>query len=233
MSPDAPFAIRRETLATEVRAEIERLIASHSLESGQKLNEVALANAFGVSRGTVREAIRSLADSGLIDLVANRGAFVHATTLDEVRNLYDLRGAIFAMACSSAARHMAAAHDADILAEFRKNLADMRAAHADAAMDSYYELNIGFHDLILRAAQNDKAKAIYDNLVREMHLFRRRGLSLTSNVARSLEEHQSIVDAIVAGDADAARAAGLFHIVSGCTRYMKLAENAAAAEAED
>jgi DNA-binding GntR family transcriptional regulator len=97
----------RATLAGEVRAEIERMIVEGDLQAGEKLNELTLSAAMGVSRGTVREAIRSLADSGLIDLVANRGAFVHETTLEELRNLYDLRGAIFGLCCSSAARRVA------------------------------------------------------------------------------------------------------------------------------
>ena len=93
-----PIGQRRATLAGEVRSEIERMIVDGDLPGGEKLNELTLSAVMGVSRGTVREAIRSLADSGLIDLIANRGAFVHETTLGEVRNLYDLRGAIFAMA---------------------------------------------------------------------------------------------------------------------------------------
>ena len=63
----------RATLAGEVRGEIERLIVEGELAAGVKLNELSLSNAMGVSRGTVREAIRSLADSGLIDMIANRG----------------------------------------------------------------------------------------------------------------------------------------------------------------
>ena len=67
----------RATLAGEVREEIERMIVEGTLAPGDKLNELTLSNAMGVSRGTVREAIRSLADSGLIDLVANveRGVY--------------------------------------------------------------------------------------------------------------------------------------------------------------
>lgn len=61
----------------------------------------------GVICKTVREAIRSLADFGLIDLIANRGTFVHEMTFAEVHNLYDLRGAIFAMACAAWARRLA------------------------------------------------------------------------------------------------------------------------------
>ncbi|KMK68470.1 transcriptional regulator [Puniceibacterium sp. IMCC21224] len=213
---------RRATLAGEVRNEIERMLVDGDLVAGEKLNELALSNAMGVSRGTVREAIRSLVDSGLIDLIANRGAFVHETTVAEVRNLYDLRGAIFAMACSSSAQRVAEGIETGLPAQLQNNLDQMQEAHGRNDTELYYKLNIEFHDMLLGAAGNPKAKTIYDNLVREMHLFRRRGLSIASNIARSIAEHQVISAAVTNGDVEAARAAAQMHIVSGLARYMKI-----------
>lgn len=213
---------RRATLAVEVRGEIERMIVEGELSAGEKLNELSLSNAMGVSRGTVREAIRSLADSGLIDLIANRGAFVHETTLDEVRNLYELRGAIFAMACAAAARRVGEGAEPGLAGQLRQNLEQMRAPKARQEPAHYYALNIEFHDLLLRSAANPKAKVMYDNLVKEMHLFRRKGLSIASNIARSIAEHEVIVRAVAAGDAEAARSAAQEHIVGGLGRYISM-----------
>lgn len=220
---------RRATLAVEVRGEIERMIVDGELAGGEKLNELSLSTAMGVSRGTVREAIRSLADSGLIDLIANRGAFVHETTLDEVRNLYELRGAIFGMACAAAARRVGAGVEPRLVAALDRNLDQMRATHAKADTARYYALNIEFHDLLLQGAGNPKAKMIYDNLVKEMHLFRRKGLSIATNVARSIAEHDKIVKSVTAGDAEAARLAALDHITGGFGRYTTMIEGDTAA----
>lgn len=214
----------RATLAGEVRNEIERMIVDGDLRGGEKLNELSLSNAMGVSRGTVREAIRSLADSGLIDLIANRGAFVHETTLEEVQNLYDIRNVIFSMACGAAARRAGQGVEPDLVARLEKNLEKMRGAHARNDMQSYYKLNIEFHDMLIKAAGNPKVKTIYDNLVKEMHLFRKRGLSIATNIARSIEEHSAISAAVEAGDEQAAKAAAENHIVSALGRYMKMAE---------
>lgn len=214
----------RATLAGEVKTEIERMIVDGDLKAGVKLNELALSNAMGVSRGTVREAIRSLADSGLIDLIANRGAFVHETTLAEVRNLYDIRNAIFSMACGAAARRAGAGIEPDLAGRLQKNLETMRIAHARNDVQSYYKLNIEFHEMLIQAAGNPKAKTVYDNLVKEMHLFRRRGLSIATNIARSIDEHSAISAAVAVGDEKAARAAAENHIVSALGRYMKMAE---------
>lgn len=213
---------RRATLAGEVRAEIERMIVDGELSAGDKMNELSLSNVMGVSRGTVREAIRSLADSGLIDLIANRGAFVHETTRAEVRNLYDVRGAVFAMACSSAARRVADGSEAGLPKRLLRNIEAMQAAVARADTERYYTLNIEFHDMLLDSAGNPKAKTIYDALVKEMHLFRRKGLSIVTNLERSLEEHIAISNAVIASDTEAARAAAHHHITSGFARYSKL-----------
>ncbi len=200
------------------------MIVDGELRGGAKMNEVALSNAMGVSRGTVREAIRSLADSGLIDLVANRGAFVHSITLAEVRNLYDLRGAVFEMACGAAAHRVVQGVETALPKLLERNLEKMRVATSKADSAKYYTLNIEFHDSLLQAADNPKAKTIYDNLVKEMHLFRRRGLSVTTNMDRSLEEHRAISAAVIRGDVSAARAAAHTHITSGCARYMQMVE---------
>jgi DNA-binding GntR family transcriptional regulator len=216
-----PIGARRATLATEVRAEIERMIVDGELAAGDKMNELALSNAMGVSRGTVREAIRSLADSGLIDLIANRGAFVHETTLSEVRNLYELRGAVFAMACAAAARRVADGCEPGFAEKLERNIDKMKEAIAAEDTAGYYALNIEFHDLLLQMASNPKAKTIYDNLVKEMHLFRRRGLSVPTNMEQSLAEHLAITSAVAAGVPEAARDAALVHITSGFGRYMK------------
>jgi len=222
-----PIGARRATLATEVRAEIERMIVDGELAAGEKMNELALSNAMGVSRGTVREAIRSLADSGLIDLIANRGAFVHETTLAEVRNLYDLRGAVFAMACAAAARRVNEGLEPDLPGALQANIEQMKAAIAEEDVPRYYELNIEFHDLLLAGAQNPKAKLIYDNLVKEMHLFRRKGLSLPTNMEKSLAEHLDIAAAVDNGKPEAARRAAIVHITEGFSRYMKLQDQEA------
>jgi DNA-binding GntR family transcriptional regulator len=213
----------RATLAGEARAEIERMIVDGELAAGEKLNELSLSDAMGISRGTVREAIRSLADSGLIDLVANRGAFVHLITLDEVRNLYDLRGAIFAMACAACAKRVAMGAEPKLAGDLGENLGRMVKSHDDTA--AYYSHNIAFHNMLLNGAGNPRAKAMYDSIVREMHLFRRRGLSVATNIAQSLEEHRAISDAVASGDPEAARQAAERHITSGFERYIKMVES--------
>lgn len=217
------IGLRRATLADEARLEIERMITDGDLSAGEKLNELELSTAMGVSRGTVREAIRSLVGTGLVNSIANRGAFVHRVTLAEVQNLYELRGAIFAMACAAVARRVRDGEESGLATALNDNIARMDVARAAAEPTDYYGLNIEFHDLLLMAADNPKAKSIYDNIKREMHLFRRRGLSIAPNIARSLDEHRAIAAAVISGDPEAARIAAHYHITQGFDRYMTIA----------
>lgn len=213
---------RRDTLASLAAAEIERRIVAGDLLPGEKLNEKLLAEALGVSRGTIREGIRALSLSGLVELVANRGAVVRAVSDEEIASLYELRGAIFAMACAGAARAVAADDAGSLVADLEANMAAMDDAYGDDDKAAYYRLNIAFHALVLDGAKNPRARAIYDSLVREMHLFRRKGLSIALNIARSIEEHRAIVDAIAAGDSVAAHAAGARHIARGQNRFRDI-----------
>ena len=222
-----PLGARRKTLAVEARREIERMIVDGELGAGERLNEIVLSEAMGVSRGTVREAIRSLADSGLIELIANRGAFVREATFSDIRNLYDLRGAVFAMACKSAARRVRDGLEPGLADRLGRNLDEMRTTLAENDIRKYYRLNIEFHDMLLQGAGNAKAQTVYDALIREMHLFRRRGLSVAANIALSIEEHEAIRSAVVAGDAEGARAAADTHIVAGFERYCRMLDSGA------
>lgn len=213
-----PFHARQfATLTTHVQREIERRILSGEIKAGERLAEAALARSLGVSRGPVREAIRGLAQAGLVDVAANRGAIVRRIGQEEALDLYDLRGAIFALACETVARSRSDAQ----CAALRGNLAQMEQAVADNDLERYYRLNVEFHSAILAYCSSARARSTYEGIVKEMHLFRRRGLSLVPNIEASVREHETIVAAVVAGDPEAAHRAGRSHIANGKARFMR------------
>lgn len=212
-------ALDRRTLADSAREALEREILEGGLKAGDKLNEVALSNQLGVSRGTVREAIRVLSQSGLIELIANRGAFVKKVSVSDVANLYDLRKVIFALGCEKAAQNVALDKAGELVENLELNIAQMRRAKAkDAA--GYYALNIEFHELLMNAANNPQAKNAYEDCVRKMHLFRRYGLAKPESRTESIAEHEKILEAVRAGDPALSAAAGGDHVDSGKRRFM-------------
>jgi DNA-binding GntR family transcriptional regulator len=214
---EARFDARNiQTLTGAVQQEIERRILTGEIAAGERLSEVALAASLGVSRGPVREALRGLAQAGLVDSIANRGVVVRKIGLDEALDLYDLRAVLFGFACEILARRRTAAQ----LASLEQALRDMAGALAAGEKERYYQLNIAFHATVLALSGNRRARATYESVVKEMHLFRRRGLSRVGNIEASLAEHRTIVAAIAAGDPVAAFRAGRTHVRHGRKRFL-------------
>jgi len=216
------------TLATSVQRELERMILDGELTAGERLTESTLADAMGVSRGPVREALRGLAQFGLVDVVANRGVVVRSVDTGEALDLYDLRSGIFGVACEAVARR----GDPAAVDELRAIQAELAAAMRATDRDAYYAANIRFHRRLLELSGNRAAREAYERVVASMHLFRRRGLAAAVNMQASFAEHEAIVAAIAAGDPDAAGAAGRAHVRSGKGRFRRSLGEASADEGE-
>lgn len=220
---EQPFhASNIQTLATAVQREIERQILTGELKAGERLSESAMAVRLGVSRGPVREAMRALKATGLVDIVANKGVLVRRIGFDEALDLYDLRSAVFGLACATLARRRTEAH----CRMLQENLKQMEGACLESDKEAYYRLNVAFHAQILELCGNRRAKSVYEGVVKEMHLFRRRGLSKVPNMEASLREHGTIVDAVARGDAEAAQAAGRDHVLNGKERFIRTLDQA-------
>ena len=128
----------------------------------------------------IQRLLQNPDDPGLVEINANRGAIVRSIGLDEVVNLYELRGAIFALACERLASRPTSALTSGLLAQVEA----MEAAVAEGALEAYYRLNVAFHASILEQSGNPRARSTYEGFVKEMHLFRRRGLSIATNIAQ-------------------------------------------------
>ena len=86
--------VQSSSLPALVQKELERMILAGELPAGSKLNEAAVAERLGVSRGPVREAFRALEESGLVRLEKNRGVFVRQIAVDEADEIYELRAVL-------------------------------------------------------------------------------------------------------------------------------------------
>lgn len=208
---------RARSLTVIVRDEIERMIVSGDLEAGQRLNEQQLAVQLGVSRGPVREALRALERGGLVTGIANLGMFVRHLGIGEAIELYDLRGLIFAFCCVRVAERGTA--------EQKQQLTSL-VEQMDQAIDGegssqYYQLNLDFHDRVMEFAGHRRATQVYQSLVQEAHLFRQRSLQPTLSMQESNAEHRRILEALIAGDAEAARRAGEEHHANGKARWLE------------
>jgi len=214
--PDGTIAVlQSNSLPGLVQRELERMILAGDLAAGAKLNEVAIAELLGVSRGPVREAFRALEESGLVRLEKNRGVFVRQIAVEEADEIYELRAVLDEFVGKRAAQKASAP---DIKA-LRALVERMDRAVARNDIDSYHEANLAFHDSLVSLAGNGKLLAMYRRLVNELHLYRRATLAQAGALPTSAREHHDILDKIAAGQsAPAGRA--LFEHVMGSRERM-------------
>jgi len=202
-SPPAPSPlelVQSNSLPMLVAREVERMILAGELSVGERVNESALAARFRVSRGPVREALRGLEESGLLRLEKNRGVFVREISLGEADEIYDLREALDELV----GRRLAKRFEEPARTTVHALLAEMDRAAAQGDAASYHMLNLRFHDTLVEATGNAKLIATYRRLIKELHLFRLKGLTAGGGLPVSNDEHRAIVRTIEAGDADAA-----------------------------
>jgi phosphonate utilization transcriptional regulator len=210
--------LRSKSLPAVVQEEILRLILGGRLNAGDKLNEVEIATRLGVSRGPVREAFRALEEAGMVRLSKNRGVFVRELSPREAEEIYAVRAGLDELAGRLVAPRIT---DAEI-AELRALVARMQASSTARDVDTYFPINIRFHDRVVEMTGNAKLAAIYRRLMNELHLQRRQGLA-RGGIRVSNEEHAAIVDALATRDPDRAAAAMREHVMAGHHRWRQSA----------
>ncbi|MEI6201038.1 MAG: GntR family transcriptional regulator [Enhydrobacter sp.] len=196
------------TLADRLATAIADGILSGALKPGVRLDEMGLAEQHGVSRTPVREALRQLAMSGLIDMRPRKGAIVSKATPDQVESLFVAMAEMEATCARLAAicmtpierRRLQARHEAMLV-----------LAHAGQT-EAYSDANVAFHGAIYAGSHNAPLAEYAMNLRRRVGPFRRAQFQVEGRLVRSNQEHDAVVRAILSGDAAGAHAAMLHHV---------------------
>ena len=202
-SREAIASRQHGSLTATVHRELEGMILRGDLASGDRLNEQQLAGLLGVSRGPIREAARLLERDGLVVALANQGTFVRQLSLEDALELYDLRASIAGYSCSCLATRSTAVQRA----ELRALIEQMDACIENRDEETYFELNLRFHERVAAMAGAPRAARIYGALDKEVRLLRRRVLHGTESMRFSNDEHKEIFGAFEAGDTGRAKAA--------------------------
>lgn len=208
---------RRAKTITSIAVEaIQEMIATGQLAAGDRINESTLADNLEISRGPIREACRSLEQAGLLTSKTNRGMYVRQVTLEEARELYELRGAVVGLIGELIVKR---GSDDDI-DELQSLVDEMQIAANANDTASYYKLNLDFHDRLVAAARNSVAENTYKQIVNQLHLLRRRGLVQAGSLQTSNKEHEEIVAALKGRDPIAAASAMRTHVANGFSRLI-------------
>jgi len=200
------------------RDRIEDEIATGQLKPGERLDEMSLAERFGVSRTPIREALQQLAAGGMVELRPNRGAIVSAPDPTRLMEMFDVMAELEAMCGRLAARRLLAEDEALLTS----TLGACRKAMDAGDPDAYYYENERFHRAIYAASGNrflaDQAIALH----RRLAPFRRLQLRVRDRMKTSQREHEEILAAILEGEAGIAAERLRAHVAIQGERFSDL-----------
>lgn len=182
---------RAETLAQVLADEI----VSGRLTPGTPLEEIPLAAAHGVSRTPVREALRRLESSGLVETRPRRGAVVARPEPRRLREMFAVMAELEALAAAGCARTMRAAQRQELEALHRRMGAMVRGSD----LGGYRAANVAFHQALYAGAGNGYLAELAADTRRRLAPFRAAQLEAPDRLLRSHEEHGAIVTAILRG----------------------------------
>jgi DNA-binding GntR family transcriptional regulator len=201
------------TVAERAADELRRKIMSGELPEGFQLRQDALAAEFGISRIPVREALVQLEGEGLVRIVPHKGAVVSELSVDEISELFMLRGLLEPLLLKKSAPKLTSADFAEldaILAEYQREL---HAQH----QSRWGELNTRLHDVLMSRADQPRTMTIVTSLLQQTDRYTRLQLSLsTESCRRAEEEHAELVRLCKIGDVRGAAALLKKHIEHAC-----------------
>lgn len=208
----------KRTSAEEIRREIAARIISGRLSPGEALDETQLAGEFAVSRTPVREALRLLGASGLVEQRPHARAIVARPSEAKLRGMFEVMGDLEALCAGKAAIAMDGA-ERSALDALHASMATI-VHSGDTAR--YAEANDAFHSAIYDGAHNDYLAEITRATRTRLQPFRRAQFSALGRLGKSHAEHGVIVEAILRGDRAAAEAAMHAHIATVEDSYQRI-----------
>lgn len=214
-SPGAPGPLpelraRRPTRAETLAEAIAAAITEGQLPPGAALEEERLAALHGVSRTPVREALRLLAATGLIEQRPRRGAVVARPEPARLAEMFQAMAELEAICASLCASAMGRAEKSALYARH----AAMGRLARDGALGAYRDANVAFHESLYAGAGNRYLAELAETTRRRLAPFRAAQLGGPDRLAASHAEHGAIVTAILAGDGAAAAAAVRAHLAA-------------------
>ena len=206
---DTTTLLTPKPLYVEVAELIRQRIYSRELEPGSWIDEMKMAEAFGISRTPLREALKVLAAEGLVTMKVRRGAYVTEVSEKDLRDVYHLLSLLESDAAATVAEQATAAQ----LEQLQRLHQELEAAVADA--DQFFRVNEAFHMQLLALCDNRFLSQVVADLRKVMKLNRHQSLFKRGRIEDSLQEHAAIVQALPQRNPAAARQAMHTHFANG------------------
>jgi DNA-binding GntR family transcriptional regulator len=203
------------TLAETLRLQLADEIISGGLAPGTILDETELARRFQVSRTPVREAIRQLAASGLVESRPHRGSVVAWPSHQRLIGMFEVMAELEALCAARAAARTTPAERQALAAAHE----ELRAMIQSGDPQRYHEINEAFHAAVYAGAHNSYLAEITLATRLRVRPFRRAQFRNLGRLAKSHQEHDAVVTGIMRGDSTGAADAMRHHIKTVCEEY--------------
>jgi DNA-binding GntR family transcriptional regulator len=187
---------------------VRQAVLERRLLPGERVTVRPFAERLGISPTPVKAALAILEREGFLVARKHSGYFVAEMTAADMRDIYELRSAIDALA----ARHIARTRPAGLLDRLHELIEGQRTALEAGEVETYAELDREFHALIWRGSANRRLTAIADLLTAQLRLGHNLTTAVPGRPRASLDEHVEIVDALRSGDTAAAEQAARRHV---------------------
>lgn len=206
--------LARKSLAERVADELRDLVLLEKLSPGASIPERETAEALGISRTPLRESLRILAAEGLIQIEPNKPPRVADPSLDEIKSLLQVQGALEGLAGALACKN-ATDKEIDAIRQMETSMRKTSKASKGTDTLAFFQLDMKFHEAIVTASGNSALQATHKNY--NGRLWRARFISsrLQVNRAGTLSQHADIVTALEARDANACSDALQKHLATG------------------
>lgn len=195
----APIAERRP-LHEEVVARLRDMIVEGDFVAGERLNDTKLSEMLAVSRTPVREALKLLAQEGLVELLPRRGARVLALSEKTMIELLEVIGGIERLAAELAAARIAP----PLLAQLERLHRKMKERFEAGDKRQYFKLNHEIHLWLVHAAQNEALVSLHASLLARVRRGRYAALLANDRWAEAMAEHEALMTALREGDSTGA-----------------------------
>jgi DNA-binding GntR family transcriptional regulator len=211
----AALSLSPRALYEDVAELLRQRIFKRELEPGSWIDELKIAEAYGISRTPLREALKVLAAEGLVTMKVRRGAYVTEVSEQDLSDVYHLLSLLESDAAGVVAHQ---ATDAQ-LTELQTLHNELKAAALPGKTDTdrFFAINERFHMRLLEIANNRWRDQMVADLRKVMKLNRHNSLLKTGRIAESLAEHQAIMEALAARDATTTAQRMREHFANGLT----------------
>lgn len=220
--------VERHSLTLRQRAcdKLRQAIIDHRFPPGARLIERDLCEQLGVSRTSVREALRHLESEHLIEMVPHKGPVVATLSLEEISEIYEVRAVLEGMACEKFASN---ASDQDI-EMLQRAFNKIHSAAAENDHREILDIKAEMYRIIFKGAKSAICQNLVSSLVSRIEILRHMSLASAGRNADMLRELQPIMDAARLRDGKAMKAACVAHIDSARKAAVSQFSNTQAGE---